>query len=57
MTTELDYLLGIAEQPDYDLEMFVSRAKYFTEESSRNFLSARGMSILFEIVSTQEVCF
>ncbi|XP_040534354.1 kinesin-like protein KIF2C isoform X7 [Gallus gallus] len=41
MTTELDYLLGIAEQPDYDLEMFVSRAKYFIEESSRNFLSAR----------------
>lgn len=56
MTTELDYLLGITEQPDYDLEIFVSRAKYFIEESSRNFLSARGMLILFEIVSTQEVC-
>ncbi|XP_031457062.1 kinesin-like protein KIF2C isoform X2 [Phasianus colchicus] len=41
MTTELDYLLGITEQPDYDLETFVSRAKYFIEESSRNFLSAR----------------
>ncbi|XP_019474358.1 kinesin-like protein KIF2C isoform X6 [Meleagris gallopavo] len=41
MTTELDYLLGITEQPDYDLEIFVSRAKYFIEESSRNFLSAR----------------
>ncbi|OXB68513.1 hypothetical protein ASZ78_000450 [Callipepla squamata] len=41
MTTELDYLLGIAEQPDYDLETFVSRAKCFIEESSRNFLSAR----------------
>ncbi|XP_027658464.2 kinesin-like protein KIF2C isoform X1 [Falco cherrug] len=41
MATELDYLLGITEQPDYDLETFVSRAKYFTEESSRNFLSVR----------------
>uniref|UniRef100_A0A8C9ELX6 Kinesin-like protein n=1 Tax=Pavo cristatus TaxID=9049 RepID=A0A8C9ELX6_PAVCR len=41
ITTELDYLLGITEQPDYDLEKFVSRAKYFIEESSRNFLSAR----------------
>lgn len=43
MTTELDYLLGIAEKPDYDLETFVSRAKYFVEDSSRNFLSVRGM--------------
>uniref|UniRef100_A0A8C4V900 Kinesin-like protein n=1 Tax=Falco tinnunculus TaxID=100819 RepID=A0A8C4V900_FALTI len=41
MATELDYLLGITEQPDYDLETFVSRAKYFVEESSRNFLSVR----------------
>ncbi|XP_072199627.1 kinesin-like protein KIF2C isoform X2 [Excalfactoria chinensis] len=41
MTTEFDYLLGITEQPDYDLETFVSRARYFIEESSRNFLSAR----------------
>ncbi|XP_035189306.1 kinesin-like protein KIF2C isoform X2 [Oxyura jamaicensis] len=41
MTTELDYLLGITEQPDYDLETFVGRAKYFVEESSRNFLSVR----------------
>ncbi|XP_067157206.1 kinesin-like protein KIF2C isoform X2 [Apteryx mantelli] len=37
--TELDYLLGMTEQPDYDLETFVSRAKYFVEESSRNILS------------------
>ncbi|XP_062436968.1 kinesin-like protein KIF2C [Rhea pennata] len=37
--TELDYLLGMTEQPDYDLETFVSRAKYFIEESSRNLLS------------------
>ncbi|XP_050757067.1 kinesin-like protein KIF2C isoform X2 [Gymnogyps californianus] len=41
MTTELDYLLGITEQPDYDLETFVSRAKHFVEGSSRNFLSVR----------------
>ncbi|KFM12947.1 Kinesin-like KIF2C, partial [Aptenodytes forsteri] len=41
MTTELDYLLGITEQPDYDLETFVSRAKHFVEENSRNFLSVR----------------
>ncbi|XP_040466609.1 kinesin-like protein KIF2C isoform X1 [Falco naumanni] len=41
MATELDYLLGITEQPDYDLETFVSRAKYFVEENSRNFLSVR----------------
>ncbi|XP_074454494.1 kinesin-like protein KIF2C isoform X2 [Larus michahellis] len=41
MPTELDYLLGITEQPDYDLETFVSRAKHFVEESSRNFLSVR----------------
>ncbi|XP_009578291.1 PREDICTED: kinesin-like protein KIF2C isoform X2 [Fulmarus glacialis] len=41
MTTELDYLLGITEQPDYDLETFVSRTKHFVEESSRNFLSVR----------------
>lgn len=54
MTTELDYLLGIAEQPDYDLETFVGRAKYFVEESSRNFLSVRGMLMLLEIVPTQE---
>ncbi|XP_065529583.1 kinesin-like protein KIF2C isoform X2 [Lathamus discolor] len=39
LATELDYLLGITEQPDYDLETFVSTAKYFVEESSRNFLS------------------
>lgn len=41
MTTELDYLLGITEKPDYDLETFVSRAKYFIEDSSRNFLSVK----------------
>ncbi|XP_064311312.1 kinesin-like protein KIF2C [Phalacrocorax carbo] len=41
MMTELDYLLGITEQPDYDLETFVSRAKHFVEDSSRNFLSVR----------------
>ncbi|PKU44594.1 hypothetical protein llap_5110 [Limosa lapponica baueri] len=41
MQTEFDYLLRITEQPDYDLETFVSRAKYFIEESSRNFLSVR----------------
>ncbi|XP_009981813.1 PREDICTED: kinesin-like protein KIF2C isoform X2 [Tauraco erythrolophus] len=41
MMTELDYLLGITEQPDYDLETFVSRAKYFVEDSSRTFLSVR----------------
>ncbi|KAM8805859.1 kinesin-like protein KIF2C [Eudromia elegans] len=37
--TELDYLLGMTEQPDYDLETFVSRAKCFVEESSRNIIS------------------
>lgn len=41
MITELDYLLGITEKPDYDLETFVSRAKYFIDDSSRNFLSVR----------------
>ncbi|KAM4655091.1 kinesin-like protein KIF2C [Amazona ochrocephala] len=41
LATELDYLLGITEQPDYDLEAFVSTAKYFVEESSRNFLSVQ----------------
>ncbi|XP_021261195.1 kinesin-like protein KIF2C isoform X6 [Numida meleagris] len=40
VTTDLDYLLGIAEQPDYDLETFVSRTKFFIEESSKNLLSA-----------------
>lgn len=43
MATELDCLLEITEKPDYDLETFVSRAKYFIEDSSRNFLSVRGM--------------
>ncbi|XP_054141881.1 kinesin-like protein KIF2C [Melozone crissalis] len=41
MTTELDCLLEITEKPDYDLETFVSRANYFIEDSSRNFLSVR----------------
>ncbi|XP_009882971.1 PREDICTED: kinesin-like protein KIF2C [Charadrius vociferus] len=41
MLTELEYLLGITEQPDYDLETFVSRAKHFTEESLRKFLGVR----------------
>ncbi|KFR05293.1 Kinesin-like KIF2C, partial [Opisthocomus hoazin] len=41
MMTELGYLLGITEQPDYDLETFVSRAQHFVEESSRNFLGVR----------------
>ncbi|XP_010117575.1 PREDICTED: kinesin-like protein KIF2C, partial [Chlamydotis macqueenii] len=41
MMTELDYLLGITELPDYDLETFVSRAKHFLEENSRNFLNVR----------------
>ncbi|XP_014794939.1 PREDICTED: kinesin-like protein KIF2C [Calidris pugnax] len=41
MQTEFDFLLSITEQPDYDLEIFVNRAKYFVEESSRNFLSIR----------------
>ncbi|KFQ77614.1 Kinesin-like KIF2C, partial [Phaethon lepturus] len=41
MTIDLDYLLGITEQPDYDLETFVSRAKHFIEESSRNFVNVR----------------
>ncbi|KFQ20100.1 Kinesin-like KIF2C, partial [Mesitornis unicolor] len=39
MMTELDYLLGIADQPAYDVNSFVSRAKRFVEDSSRNFLS------------------
>ncbi|OPJ76763.1 kinesin-like protein KIF2C isoform A [Patagioenas fasciata monilis] len=39
--TELDCLLGITEQPDYDLETFVSRTKYFLEEGSRSFLSVK----------------
>lgn len=43
MATEFDYLLGITEKPDYDLETFVSRAKYFIEDSSRHFFSVRGM--------------
>jgi len=46
MMTELGYLLGITEQPDYDLETFVSRAQHFVEESSRNFLGVRGMLVL-----------
>ncbi|XP_039567774.1 kinesin-like protein KIF2C isoform X1 [Passer montanus] len=41
MATELDCLLEVTEKPDYDLETFVSRAKYFVEDSSRNFLSVR----------------
>ncbi|OWK64340.1 Kinesin-like protein KIF2C [Lonchura striata] len=41
ITTELDCLLEITEKPDYDLETFVRRAKYFTEDSSRNFLSVK----------------
>ncbi|XP_030914582.1 kinesin-like protein KIF2C isoform X4 [Geospiza fortis] len=41
MTTELDCLLEITEKPDYDLETFVSRAKYFIEDSSRSFFSVR----------------
>ncbi|XP_027603021.2 kinesin-like protein KIF2C isoform X1 [Pipra filicauda] len=41
MMSEVDYLLGITEKPDYDLETFVSRAKYFVEDGSRNFLSVR----------------
>ncbi|XP_069719057.1 kinesin-like protein KIF2C isoform X2 [Phaenicophaeus curvirostris] len=41
MTTEFDYLLGITEQPDYNLEAFVKRAKHFIEASSRNFFSVR----------------
>ncbi|XP_065595923.1 kinesin-like protein KIF2C isoform X1 [Cyrtonyx montezumae] len=54
MTTELDYLLGIAEQPDYDLETFVSRAKCFIEESSRNFLSARDTLDALEVAMQLE---
>ncbi|XP_027748540.1 kinesin-like protein KIF2C [Empidonax traillii] len=41
MMTEVDYLLGITEKPDYDLETFVSRAKHFVKDSSRNFLSVK----------------
>ncbi|KAM6305471.1 kinesin-like protein KIF2C [Aegotheles albertisi] len=41
MTTELDCLLRVAGQLDYDLENFVSRAKCFVEDSSRNLFSAR----------------
>ncbi|XP_075567772.1 kinesin-like protein KIF2C isoform X2 [Pelecanus crispus] len=41
LMTELDYLLGVTEQPDYDLETFVSRAKHFVDDSSRNFRSVR----------------
>ncbi|XP_050162878.1 kinesin-like protein KIF2C [Myiozetetes cayanensis] len=41
MMTEVDYLLGITEKPDYDLETFVSRAKYFVKDSSRSFLSVK----------------
>ncbi|XP_057886113.1 kinesin-like protein KIF2C [Melospiza georgiana] len=41
ITTELDCLLEITEKPDYDLETFVSRANYFIEDSSRNFLCVR----------------
>ncbi|XP_064003779.1 kinesin-like protein KIF2C [Pogoniulus pusillus] len=41
MATELEYLLGTAEKPDYDLKTFVSRAKHFVEESSENFLHVR----------------
>uniref|UniRef100_A0A8B9NL97 Kinesin-like protein n=1 Tax=Accipiter nisus TaxID=211598 RepID=A0A8B9NL97_9AVES len=41
MMTELDYLLGITEQPDYDIETFVSSANLFVEASSRKFLGVR----------------
>ncbi|XP_051480538.1 kinesin-like protein KIF2C isoform X2 [Apus apus] len=41
MITELDYLLGITEQPAYHLETFLIRANYFVEESSRKFLNIR----------------
>lgn len=43
--TELDYLLGITEQPDYDIETFVSSANLFVEASSRKFLGVRGMLV------------
>uniref|UniRef100_A0A452HYY2 Kinesin-like protein n=1 Tax=Gopherus agassizii TaxID=38772 RepID=A0A452HYY2_9SAUR len=37
--TELDDLLEMTEQPDYDLETFVNRARCFIKEGSRNFIS------------------
>ncbi|XP_030134744.2 kinesin-like protein KIF2C isoform X1 [Taeniopygia guttata] len=41
MAFELDCLLEITEKPDYDLETFVRRAKYFIEDSTSNFFSVR----------------
>uniref|UniRef100_A0A8C4Y2X8 Kinesin-like protein n=1 Tax=Gopherus evgoodei TaxID=1825980 RepID=A0A8C4Y2X8_9SAUR len=40
--TELDDLLEMTEQPDYDLETFVNRARCFIKEGSRNFISMGG---------------
>ncbi|KAH1166336.1 kinesin-like protein KIF2C isoform X1 [Mauremys mutica] len=37
--TELNDLLEMTEQPDYDLETFVNRARCFIKEGSRNFIS------------------
>ncbi|XP_075791932.1 kinesin-like protein KIF2C isoform X3 [Pelodiscus sinensis] len=37
--TELGDLLEMTEQPDYDLETFVNRARCFIKEGSRNFIS------------------
>lgn len=45
MATELEYLLGTAEKPDYDLKTFVSTAKHFVEESLEKFLHVRGMLV------------
>uniref|UniRef100_A0A674HZ64 Kinesin-like protein n=1 Tax=Terrapene triunguis TaxID=2587831 RepID=A0A674HZ64_9SAUR len=40
--TELNDLLEMTEQPDYDLETFVNRARCFIKEGSRNFISMGG---------------
>uniref|UniRef100_A0A8C3XTX0 Kinesin-like protein n=1 Tax=Chelydra serpentina TaxID=8475 RepID=A0A8C3XTX0_CHESE len=57
--TELNDLLEMTEQPDYDLETFVNRARCFIKEGSRNFISMGGKLGLLQtncLASTQVWC-
>ncbi|ETE69641.1 Kinesin-like protein KIF2C [Ophiophagus hannah] len=47
---DCNYLLDIAEQPEYDLEAFVYQTQCFLNEGSKRFLSLKGTKVAFAFI-------
>lgn len=47
---DCNYLLDIAEQPEYDLEAFVYQTQCFINEGSKSFLNLKGTKAAFVFI-------